>query len=149
MSRVPALIDAVTGRLALDVGLKAVRVTDGPEVSEDKAREWILVGYDGDPEGEFQSATTEEDWASLSTSRSERIELPLTVLVRRGDTDVKAARVRIYEIAAVIRAVFRNDPTVGLPGTTAAITGSTLYQAQTVEGIQARLLLTVGVETFT
>ncbi|MFF3848045.1 hypothetical protein [Streptomyces sp. NPDC002328] len=149
MSRVPDLIDALTARLATEEGLSDVRVADGPEVSEEGADEWILIGYDGDPESQGQAAVTEEDWAALGTSRSERIELPVTILVRRGDTEVRAARARVYAIGAVVRRVLVHDPSVGLTGMQAAIAGTALFQAQTTDGIQDRLVLTVGVQAFT
>jgi hypothetical protein len=149
MSRAPDLIDALTARLATDDDLSGVGVNDGPVVTEDRRDEWVLIGYDGDPEGEFHAASTEEQWAALGTSRAERIELPVTLLVRRGDGNVQAARRRIYEIAGVIRRVLAADPSLGLPGMQAAIGGSTLYQPQTTDGLQTRLVLTVGAESFT
>ncbi|WP_426568092.1 hypothetical protein [Streptomyces canus] len=149
MSRVPDLIDALATRLSTDEDLSGVRVTDGPEVSGSAGLEWVLVGYDGDPDGEFLAATTEEDWAALGTSRSERIELPVTILVRRGDNDVTAARARTYEIAAIVRRVLAADPSLGLGGMQAAVAGATLFQTQTNEGIQDRLVLTVGAQAFT
>lgn len=148
MSRVPDLIDALTARLATEGDLSDVQVADGPELSGSDAAEWILVGYDGDPEGEFLAATTEEDWAALGTSRSERFEVPVTILVRRGDTNVRACRQRTYEIGAVVRQVLAADPSVGLPSMQAAIAGAALYQAQTTDGIQDRLVFTVGAQAF-
>lgn len=147
MSRVPDLIDALVGRFRTEEGLVSVRVTDGPEVTADDADDWVLVGFDGDPAGDFQAAVVEEQWAGLGASREEMIHLPVTLLARRGDTDVKAARARVYEIGGVIKGVLRTDPTVGLLGIQCAVGATALYQPQTEQGIQARLVLTLSCRT--
>ncbi|MCP3820066.1 hypothetical protein NLX86_18795 [Streptomyces sp. A3M-1-3] len=147
MSRVPDLIDALVARFRTEEGLAAARVTDGPEVTAQDADDWVLVGYDGDPGGEFQAAVTEEEWAGLGASREETVQLPVTLLARRGDTDVKAARARVYELGAAVKAVLRADPAVGLPGVQFAVGATALFQAQTDQGIQARLVLTLACRT--
>lgn len=147
MSRVPDLIDALVARFNTEESLAGVRVTDGPEVTDQDADDWVLVGFDGDPGGEFQAAVSEEEWAGLGSSRQELIQLPVTVLARRGDTDVRQARQRVYEIGAAIRGVLRTDPTVGLPGVQCAIGATALHQPQLDQGIQTRLVLTIACRT--
>ncbi|HEY9353006.1 MAG TPA: hypothetical protein VIP28_07145 [Nocardioides sp.] len=143
----PELIDALVGRFRTEEGLAAVHVTDGPEVSSEDSADWVLVGYDGDPNGEMQAAVTEEQWAGLGASREEMVQLPITLLARRGDTDVRAARARVYELSTVVKEVLRADPTVGLGGVQCAVGSTALFQAQTPEGIQARLVLTLACRT--
>lgn len=147
MPGVPDLIDALVGRFSTDPGLTEVGVADGPELTEKDLDDWVLVGFNGDPSGDGQAASTEEDWAGLGTSREEIIQLMVALLARRGDTDVKAARARVYELRAIVDDVLRVDPTVGLPGLQCAIGGTALHQDQTDVGMQARLVLTLVCRT--
>lgn len=147
MSRVPDLIDALVARLRTDEALAGVGVTDGPEVTEADLDDWVLVGYDGDPSGMFLAATTEEEWAGLGASREEAIQLPVTLLVRRGDTDVRAARNRVYALGDTVQAILHADPTIGLSGVQSAIGSTGLFQTQSDQGIQTRLVLTLACRT--
>ncbi|MFF4746791.1 hypothetical protein [Streptomyces sp. NPDC001268] len=147
MSRVPDLIDALVVRFGTEEGLRQVGITDGPEITDADRDDWVLVGYDGDPNGEFQAAVTEEEWAGLGGSREELIQLPVTVLARRGDTNVKAARARAYEVGAVIKAMLRADPSMGMHGVQCAVGSTALFQPQTEQGIQARLVFTLACRT--
>lgn len=147
-SRVPALIDALVAATAADSGLQGVRIADGPEVTEDAALEWLIVGFDGDPDGDFEAARTVGGWSDLSTGREEAFEITVAAIVSRGDTDVRAARVRVYEIAARLEALLRADPSVGLPSLECGIEATRLQPDQTDKGIQARLLLTVAGRAF-
>ncbi|MFC8658454.1 hypothetical protein ACFUCT_25105 [Streptomyces parvus] len=148
-SRVPELIDALVAALRADPALKGVEVTDGPEVTETGAPDWLVVGFDGDPDGGFQAAQTLGGWASLATGREEQIEVPVAAVASRGDTDVRAARMRVYEIGARLEALLAADPGVGLRSLEVAIEASQLFQPQTDQGVQARLLLTVAGRAFT
>ena len=142
------MIDALVGRWSADVELSEAEVTDGPQVTDSAAQDWILVGFDGDPGGSFQAAVTQQDWAGLSSQRGERIALTVAVVASRGDTDVKAARDRVYALARVLEDDLRADPSVGLSALQAAVDSSALHQEQTQSGVQARLLLTLGCDTF-
>ena len=148
MSRVPDLIDALVARLRTDEGLTGVGVTDGPEVTQEDADDWVLVGYDGDPSGVFQAAATEEEWAGLGVSREESIQLPVSLLVRRGDAEVKAARDRVYVLGDIVKAILRADPSIGLPGVQCAVGSTALFQTQLADqGIQTRLVLALACRT--
>lgn len=146
---VPELIDAAVVRLRQEEGLADAGVVDGPELTGADHDDWVLVGFDGDQEGEFLAATSEEDWAGqLGTSREKTIQLTLGLLSRRGDGDVKAARDRVYAMRRVIGDVLAADPTLGLPGAVqCAIRASSLRQPQTDAGVQARLALTLVCRT--
>ncbi|MFD6684176.1 hypothetical protein [Micromonospora parva] len=148
MSRVPDLIDALVGRLKAAEGLAGVGVTDGPEITQQDADDWVLVGYDGDPSGGLPAAATEEDWAGLGVSREESIQLPVSLLVRRGDADVKAARDRVYVLGDIVKGILRADPSIGLPGVQCAVGSTALFQTQFADqGIQTRLVLTLACRT--
>ncbi|MFF1960995.1 hypothetical protein ACFVWX_28975 [Streptomyces sp. NPDC058220] len=148
-SRVPELIDALVARCTADEALADVMVTDGPEVSASSADDWLLIGFDGNAEGDFEAAQTVGGWCSLQTDREEQLQIPVAAVATRGDTDVRAARVRVYEIGARLEQLLRADPGVGLPSLEVAIEASQLVQDQTTDGVQARLVLTVAGRAFT
>ncbi|MGW0131893.1 hypothetical protein [Streptomyces sp. NPDC003299] len=148
-SRVPEVIDRLVELAQADVALKDVRVSDGPEVTEDAAEDWLIVGFDGDPAGDFQAAQTVGGWADLGTSREEDFQVTVAAIAQRGDTDVRSARQRAYEIAARVEAWLRTTPNLGLPSLEAAVGATRLTQDQTSAGVQAVLLLTVAGRAFT
>lgn len=148
-SRIPELIDALVSQLGADPGLSGVAVVDGPEVSEVVTPDWLIVGWTGDADGDFQAAQTVGGWASLATGREEQLDLTVAAIATRGDTEVRAARQRVYEIGARLEALLAADPSLGLVSLEVAIEASQLVQDQTDQGAQARLLLTVAGRAFT
>ncbi|CAL9302768.1 MULTISPECIES: hypothetical protein [Streptomyces] len=148
-SRVPEVIDRLVALGKADAALKGVRISDGPEMTEDPDLEWLIPGWDADPTGDFQAANTLGGWAGLGSRREEQFQITVAVIAYNGDTDVRAARERAYEIAARVEAWFVADPSIGLPELEAAIEASQLTQDQTPKGAQAALLLTVAGRAFT
>ncbi|MEV1020705.1 hypothetical protein [Streptomyces sp. NPDC050264] len=148
-SRLPELIDAVTVRAAAAPALEGVVVADGPQVTNSSAREWLVVGFDGDPDGSFEAGQTAGGWATLGTDREEQLQLTVAVIVMRGDTDVRAARARAYEIAAPLEQLLAADPSLGMRSAEVAIAASALVQEQTTNGVQVRLLLQLAGRAFT
>jgi hypothetical protein len=148
-SRVPELIDALLAALRASAGLTGVQVVDGPLVTDSAASEWVFVGYDGDPEGEFSTASTSQQWAGLGAkAKNEDILLSCAVLVRRGSTDVRACRIRTFEIFAAVEAVVRADPALGLlPPTVCAISETSFHTEQTANGVQGRMPFTLSCST--
>ncbi|MFF9097564.1 hypothetical protein ACF1AX_31135 [Streptomyces sp. NPDC014802] len=144
-SRVPQLIDAFVAALQAAPGLAGVQVVDGPLVSASTATDWVFVGYDANPEGEFNTAFTTQTWAGLGAkAKNEDIALTCAVLVQRGSTDVRACRVRTFEVFAQVEAVVRADPSLGLPPpTVCSISETTFYTEQTERGVQGRLPFTL------
>ncbi|MFE5258238.1 hypothetical protein [Streptomyces coelicoflavus] len=113
-------------------------------MTEDADMEWLIVGFDGDPNGDFQTASALGGWAGLGSRREEEFQITVAVIVFNGDTDVRAARARACEIAACVETWFMADPSVGLPELEAAISAIQLTQDQTQKGAQATLLMTVS-----
>lgn len=148
-SRVPELIDALVARWRGAEGLAGVEVTDGPQVTDSAAADWVLVGYDGDADGDFMAASATQDWSGMSTRRGEEIALAVGVVAARGDTDVKAARDRVYALARVLEDDLSANPSVGLQSVQVAVGSSRLHQEQTQSGVQARLLLSLTCNAFT
>ncbi|MFE7236089.1 hypothetical protein ACFVAF_36855 [Streptomyces sp. NPDC057596] len=148
-SRVPEVIDRLVQLGEADTGLKDVRIADGPEVTADADMDWLIVGFDGDPNGDFQAAQSVGGWSDLRTGRDEQFRITVAAISQRGDTDVRAARARAYEIAARVEAWTRTDPTLGLRSLEAGVEATQLTQDQTQQGVQAVLLLTVAGSAFT
>jgi hypothetical protein len=147
-SRVPEVIDALVALGKTDPGLDGVQVSDGPEVTESGALDWLIVGFDGDPNGDFQAATSVGGWSDLRTGREEQFQITVAAIAQRGDTDVRAARQRAYQIGGCVEAWLRADPSIGLPSLEAAVEATQLTQDQN-KGVQAVLLLTVAGRAFT
>lgn len=148
-SRVPEVIEALVALGKTEAALKGVVVADGPEVTETSAQEWLVVGFDGDPEGDFEAAQSVGGWSDLRTGREETFQVTVAAIASRGDTDVRAARTRVYEIAAVVEGWLRADPGIGLHSLEAGVEATRLTQDQTEQGVQAVLLLTVAGRAFT
>lgn len=148
-SRVPALIDAFLAALTADAGLTGVQVVDGPLVTDSAATEWVFVGYDADPEGEYMTAQTTQQWAGLGAkAKNEDITLTGAVLVQQGSTAVKPCRDRTFAIFAEVESVVRANPSLGLPTpTVCSISEHTFHTEQTDRGIRGRLPFTLTCTT--
>jgi hypothetical protein len=118
-------------------------------VTEDSALDWLIVGFDGDPNGDFQAAQTVGGWSDLGTGREEEFQITVAAIAQSGDTDVRAVRVRAYEIAARVEAWLRASPSLGLDSLEAAIGATQLLPDQTDKGARVTLLLTVAGRAFT
>lgn len=145
-SRVPEVIDALValGKSEAAAELAGVQVADGPEVTDSGAGDWLVVGFDGDPTGDFQAAATVGGWAGLGVRREEQFQVTVAAIASRGATDVRAARVRAYEIGARVEAWLSADPRLGLNELEASIEATRFIQNPTDQGVQAVLLLTVA-----
>jgi len=148
-SRVPELIDAVVAALQASADLGGVRIVDGPLVTDSAASDWVFVGYDGDPDGEFATTSTTQQWAGLGAhAKNEDILLTCAILVRRGSTDVKPCRSRVFQIFAAVEAAVRADPALGLPPpTVCSISETSFHTEQTTNGVQGRMPFTLACST--
>lgn len=145
-SRVPNLVDNFLAALTAAAGLNGVQIVDGPLVSDSSATELVVVGFDADPEGEYEAASTTQTWAGIGAKRkNEEIQVTCAVLVRKGSTAVKPMRDRLFAIFAEVEAVVRADPSMGLPPpSVCAITDTSYRTPQTSNGIEGRLLFTLA-----
>lgn len=143
-SRIPDVIEALVGLGKTDPDLKGVSVADGPQVSDTAAADWLIVGFDGDPSGDFEAAQSVAEFAGLGTRREEQFQVTVAAIANRGDTNIVAARKRVYEIGACVIAWLRASPNLGLAELEASIGATRLVQGQTDQGAQAVLLLTVA-----
>lgn len=148
-SRLPDLIDALVAQLQAQPALDGVEVVDGPLVTDSPSPDWVVVGFDGDDGGTFEAGQTVGGWSGVGTRREEELQLVVAVIAARGDTDVQAARRRVYEIASPIEALLAATPSLGLAEAECAIGASALVQEQTNRGVQVRLMLQLVGRAFT
>ncbi|MEV4159006.1 hypothetical protein [Nonomuraea dietziae] len=149
-SRVPEIIDNLLAALAAAPPLAhPVRVYDGPLISGEQPADSVFIGYDGDPEGEFQAAAAEQSWAGLGArAKDETVQIVGAVIARRGDTNVRKARVRGYQLLAAVEDALRASPALGMPPpTTVAMAAGTCFQEQHARGVQCRITFSIAVET--
>lgn len=142
-SHVPTTVDAVLARLE-----SVVKTWDGPVVSGD-FDDAVFVGYDGDPDGEFQAiANHVQSWASLGAKkRNESFSIICAVCVLLGDDIVKVARDKGYAMLAQVEDALRADPSVGqLSPFVASIKPSVAFTEPTENGMQVRIPFTIDVE---
>ncbi|MFD6324192.1 hypothetical protein ACFWOL_15280 [Streptomyces sp. NPDC058442] len=127
-----------------DPELAGVRVADGPEVTGDSNPDWLIVGFDGDPSGDFEAAESASEYSGLSTRLEEQWQITVAAIANRGDTEIVAARKRAYEIGGCVVAWLRASPNLGLRELEAGVGAMRLVQDQTEQGASARLLITVS-----
>jgi hypothetical protein len=150
-SRIPATIDALLSSWRTAPSLSADNVIDGPKVGS-LPREVVFVGYDGDPEGDFTVAESEQEWAGLGAKRrDEEFDVVCSIVVTRGDSDVKGARDRGFAIQALLEDKLRSDPSLGMPGDTLPFTAEfrpvSVHLEPTAQGFQVRVVFNVHVKT--
>lgn len=151
-SRVPAVIDALTALFDAAPGLVGVKVLDGEPVTGDPLFEALFIGYDGDPDGDGESATFQQEWAGLGAkAKNEAITVTCAVVVWKGDTNAvarRARRLRVFELLGEVGAIMRADPSLGFPSPTiAAMASGQLFQRQHEGGFEARIPFQIQVQT--
>lgn len=143
-SRVPDVIGALVGLGKVDPDLEGVAVADGPEVTDSAAADWLCVGFDGDPSGDFEAAQSVAEYSGLGGRLEEQFQITVAAVANRGDNDIVAARARAYEIGGRVVAWLQASPSLGLRELEASVGATRLVQDQTEQGASARLLLTVA-----
>jgi hypothetical protein len=141
-TRVFAAIDAIVAALTA-AGLK---VWDGPIITDDYG-DAIWVGYDGDPDGDFLSAETTQEWANLgATRRSETSSIICCAMATRGDEAARAARQAVSALVETAGSALRADPSLGQPQPfVAGLMPGNLYVVPTEQGVEARQVFSVRI----
>jgi hypothetical protein len=142
-SRIPDVIEALVALGKADPELEGVGVADGPQVSDTAHPDWLIVGFDGDPSGDFEAAQSVAEFSGLGGRREEEFTVTVAAVANRGDTDIVTARARAYEIAGRVVAWLQASPQLGLSEIEMGIGATRLVQGQTDQGAQAVLLLSV------
>ncbi|MGP3636199.1 hypothetical protein ACTU45_23050 [Streptomyces sp. 24-1644] len=145
-SAVPAAIDGFLAVLENAESLDGVRVIDGPPGVNFTEKDRIYVGYA--PSGE-QAAEMQQQFASAGArQRDEDGTISGYIESRRGDTNIRDRRLRVFEILGVIENALRatnenpSAPTLGGIVLWAELTAGALIQSQD-NGALAGLSFTV------
>lgn len=147
-SRAPAVVDAIY--TLVDAAAPAgVRVFDGPLVDGDPG-DAIHIGYDADPDSTGEAVTSTQEWAGLGAKkRDETVVVTGAIYLLNGAADPRAARVRGYELLAVVEDALHPLPALGLPPPTrAGVTSSRLFYIPSEDtGLEVWLGFTITVQT--
>jgi hypothetical protein len=111
-TRMFAAIDAVIAIFEA----AGVNVVDGPTVVGD-VRDYVFVGYDGDPDGDWVAAEGDQDWAGIGTTkRDETFEIWGAVVSRYSADPPKTSRDRVQAQFTLVENALLADPSLGLAG---------------------------------
>lgn len=133
-------------------------VFDGPPTSESYPPNVVIIGWDGDPDGEWQTAVLDQSWAAIGRKlRDEVIEIPCCLLIEYGDGDAwKTCRDRAEKVLTDVETKLRNAPDLGLAvdGVRQVIVAEfkpvAMYQTSSSEmGSEFRLEFAVRIQTRT
>lgn len=141
-SRVSPAIDAIVDAFVA----ASLKTWDGPVLTEDYG-DAVWVGYDGDPEGDFMAAETNQEWASLGAKhRSETSSIVCAAIAQRGDADARSARAAVTELIEAAGAALRVDPSLGQPPPfVAGLRPGNLFVVPTQQGFEARQVFYVQI----
>ncbi|MEU0393812.1 hypothetical protein ABZ208_13715 [Streptomyces sp. NPDC006208] len=146
-SAVPGAIDALLAILRADAGLADVTVIDGPPVGDMADQDYVAVGWQDGSEESVQIAQTFN--AAGGRTRDEDFAILCWLDTWTGDSDVRARRLRAFELLAAIEAAIRasgaNPEAPTLNGTVlwSHFTAGVLKQANTDQGTRAGIAFTV------
>lgn len=151
-SRVPDAIDALVAAWTTAMGPGVV--FDGPQITGDIPPVAVCVGYDGDPEGDFEAvANWQQTWIGMQAGRevrSESFDIVCCLIAFSGDVDVRTRRLLATAAFGQLNASLR-DPLnrgLGLPQpSTAEFSSGSLRQPQTGSGLEIRAPFSVHIET--
>lgn len=151
-SRLPATIDQLVTLLRdPETGVAAgVSVYDGPLVTGAEPARRVFVGYDGNPDGGYAAADSDQDWSGVlgAKRRDETFSITCAAVATNGAGNVKAARDDVYAVFADVSRVIRANVTLGFPPpTTVQVRNPALHQYPTEAGIEARISFEIAVST--
>lgn len=141
------LAETIDALVSLWSGI-GIRTVDGAIVSGDTGNA-LFVGYDGDRDGEYQTAELDSEWAGLGAgARNESFDIICAVVTRTGFRTPKEARDAALVVFHAAADALRANPSLGFsPPYVAAPLPQGLFAPPTTKGVQARLVFNVHVET--
>ncbi len=151
-SRVAAAIDALITALGAAAPTD-VPVIDGYRITEAPLNKAIVVGWDGDQEGDYLSAS---DWSQTFTGigvgqkrKDETFSIPGCAVSWAGEADdgaPKRRRDEVFALLAVVEDTLRADPGLGQPQPFAAhLASAQFFQEPDPSGDRARITFTVSI----
>lgn len=119
-------------------------VIDGPTVIGDNL-DFVFIGYDGDPDGDWSSATIAQDWAGIGTKRrDEFFDIVGAAVSSYTADDNKTARAKVQAQFTLVESAILADPSLGFsPPCVAGVNPIQLF----AEGGQYRLTFVIRVQT--
>lgn len=90
-------------------------VVDGPFPDGDIETQ-ILLGYDGDPEGDWSAAVIDQDWAGITRKRDETFDIVGAVVCAYSADDMRTLRARVQAQFTLVETSLLADPSLSLPG---------------------------------
>lgn len=140
MSVIPVAIDALLGVAA--TALPDVQLLDGPEAVWPEA-EFVAIGLS--PEDLENPSTRTPAGLESTTDRAEIIGM---IRVWSGDPEIRALRVRAYQLLAALRAAIEADNRLGGAVDQAELTGHVYAPGASGRARWVDLVITVQVITF-
>lgn len=118
--------------------MSGLAVVDGPSITGERPPV-LFVGYDGDPNSDFEGVTTDREPVSMDSVFTERVVVRNGLLVWNGDAKPAALRAQALPLFDALVDLVDADPTLGLDGVTAHIPGSRYFprpsESQGLEGL--------------
>ena len=147
-SQVPTAVSNLVAALEAAVG--AAIVFDGPEIVGDVPPVAVIVGYDGNPEGDMRAVENwTQDWIGLGAQRKdEAFDIVCCVVAFSGDTTVADKRAAVFATFATVESTLRTATLAALGLAAPALaefSAGEFYQEQTGSGLQCRIPFTVSV----
>jgi hypothetical protein len=145
-SAVPAAIAALVALLRTPA-ITNVDVIDGPPTDDVNTQDFIAIGWN--PEADQAAELQQQFNAAGARTRNEDFVITGWIDVWTGDTDFAVVRTRVFELLGVIEQRIRatgpnpEAPTLGGTVLWAHLTGGTLRQSHTDQGVRAALAFTV------
>lgn len=146
-SRVPAVLDALVGVWSSSPELLGI-VQDGPTPIQTSAAEVLSVGYDGGEDGTSSEGQFDPEGLAVEPKR-ESFSVNCLAGVLNGAGDIRAARLRAFDLLTAASGAITTDKTLGDVVLSASIDNVTLNQLQTPDGALVQILFTVACDAYT
>ncbi len=150
MSWTSATPSALAGLLAAlqDSGsLISTTVFDGPQPTGASGYEAVTVGYTDEVTPNSVEGTLTDEGLVVSPLR-ERYTIQCAIWVLNGAANITAARMRAYDLLAIVGAILAADRTLGGTVPLARLAAVTLTQMQTGSGAVAQLVFGMEVDAY-
>lgn len=146
-SKAPDLVAALVRQVSAWPDLSGVPVRDGPQLSDESAKESVSVGWTGvEDEADIESEITVD---AMGRPDRELCTIRGLVSVIQGGADITAVRARAYALLSAVGSAIDSDRKLSGLALRAQITAASLTQDQNGEGAEAFLLFTVECDAFT
>lgn len=147
-SRVPDVVDALVDAFKVAEEFTDVTVWDGPELSGTVVLEMLSVAFTGDDNDSDVQSTSVAEGLGGGIDR-ETFTVRCSAAVLKGNSNMRAARRRAYELCSAAGAVLARDPSLGRLVLRARLGQHTFKQMQTDRGAQALVVFGIDIDAYT